>query len=821
VLRKIAFAGGTNAAYFADTAGDLNKALGAIIASIAQNVTTRTVPAYAPSTTSNINQNNPSTNAALFLSSFSPIPGKPWVGDVQRERYVCTFNNNAYTVPPPVIDNNQGDDFAANLNMSGAQANRQFRTVLATVSGTTYPSDATIRPSITNFSLPGVHRDDLLGIQGGQTVGVSPTDLLALPPGALNLGATSCSNTLNTEWLTPTACRDLVLNFAMAQPSTDPMPDATFLPFQSRTGYALGAIYHSTPAVVGPPSANIDDESYQAFASQTNVAQRKTVLYVATTDGLLHAFDTGVDPTTRPKSELWSFLPPGVLYGLRSAYPSANPLLLDGAPVVKDVVFDRSKAAGSLMLGSNWHTALVAGFGTGHRGYYALDVTDPAPSADLTKGPQFLWQLTSIAQYKGVAQTELFGQHSATPAITTVYADLDGSGPHEIGVAILPGGSDGAPVGGSCERGAAAGADAAPVGSFQRREFVNCWAPSGQPVVGRSVTIVRLDTGEVLRVFGRKADLPKALIDANRVGSTETMLDSPMTGVPVVYPDTPGAIAQKVFIGDADGTMWRFDLTDTDPQKWSGLLFFDPYNQDVDKSATSYLDGQPLQLAPVVATDRLGAVVVGIATGDQESFTANATTNYVYSLTEKADTTTNLLRANVNWYVPYANGERVSGPMTIFDSVFYWSTFAPGANAGVCSGGLAKMWGRDFELPKNAADLSQGGMPRLQPPQNPPPTPPDYIVPESYDPTLAGKLIPGVSVNVTPACADTSQQVPDQYTGGSHTTASYVTPGSYSLFAQVGGKNAGTNGAASSTFQVSLPTPQTQAVVDSWASVVE
>ena len=51
--------------------------------------------------------------------------------------------------------------------------------------------------------------------------------------------------------------------------------------------------------------------------------------------------------------------------------------------------------------------------------------------------------------------------------------------------------------------------------------------------------------------------------------------------------------------------------------------------------------------------------------------------------------------------------------------------------------------------------------------------------------------------------------------------ASYVTPGSFSLFAQVGGKNGGNNGAANSTFQVSLPAPTNTAVVDSWASVVE
>jgi type IV pilus assembly protein PilY1 len=293
-----------------------------------------------------------------------------------------------------------------------------------------------------------------------------------------------------------------------------------------------------------------------------------------------------------------------------------------------------------------------------------------------------------------------------------------------------------------------------------------------------------------------------------------------MTGTPVVYPDTPGAIAQKFFIGDADGTVWRFDLTDTNPQNWTGLLYLDPYNKTVDTSLTSWGDGQPIEIPIVVATDLVGAVVVGIGTGDQETYTATGN-NYVYSVTEKPDPVSNLLRANVNWYVPYTNGERVSGPMTIFNSTLYWSTFAEASGGNVCAGGTAKMWGRDYELPQTAADLSQGGIPRLQPPVAPPPTPPNYIIPSTYDPTLVGKLIPGVSVNVTPACADTSQTVTDQYTGGTHTMANYVTPGAYSLFAQVGGKNAGSNGAANSTFTVSLPSPTTSAIVDSWAAIVE
>ncbi len=293
-----------------------------------------------------------------------------------------------------------------------------------------------------------------------------------------------------------------------------------------------------------------------------------------------------------------------------------------------------------------------------------------------------------------------------------------------------------------------------------------------------------------------------------------------MTGTPVVYPDTPGAIAQKFFIGDADGTVWRFDLTDTNPQNWTGLLYLDPYNKTVDTSPTAWADGQPIQIPIVVATDLLGAVVVGIGTGDQETYTTTGT-NYVYSVTEKPDPVPNLLRANVNWYVPYTNGERVSGPMTIFNNTLYWSTFAESSGGNVCSGGTAKMWGRDYELLSRRPISLRAALRGCSLPWRRRPYLRSSSSRRRYDPTLVGKLIPGVSVNVTPACADTSQTVTDQYTGGVHTMANYVTPGSYSLFAQVGGKNASGNGAANSTFTVSLPSPTTSAVVDSWAAIVE
>jgi type IV pilus assembly protein PilY1 len=822
-LQKIAIAGGSGQAYFADSAGDLNRALGEIIAKIGRSTTTRTVPAYSPVITNPASDpNSPVTNASLYLASFIPSPGKPWSGNVQRQRFVCTMQGGQFTVPEPVVDASKGDDFAANLNShAGALASRRYISVApAALAGsvTGVDSTATIRPFI------GSSAGDQLGTYGGTEVGPNAEDVLGgLAAGALGMTSTTraCPNRNNTNWLTASSCARLALNFAMGQQSTDPMPDGTFAPFESRYDNAFGDVFRSTPVVVGPPNALIRDESYQVFRTKWDT--RKTVLYTATNDGLLHAFWTDVD--RRENNELWAMIPPAVLPKLISTYPASRQILLDGAPIVKDVVWERSRddvsdpETGAL----RWHTMLVAGFGAGGRGYYAVDVTDPDAAnfsaSDASKGPHFRWQLTTMPS----GERELFGQYSVTPAITSITLG-SGTTRREVGVAILPGGSNGSPSStAACTR-APKTSDSAPPSSsgFAARTSVRCWGQNGlstDPVPGRSLSIVRVDTGEVIRTFMREADAPQSLIAAGRV--IDTPLDSPMTGIPVVYPAEVGAPAQKIFIGDADGTIWKFDVSAANPDDWRGELFFDTVNATVDTTATAWQKGQPINVAPVLALDRFGNLVLEVATGDQETYTRSGT-NYVYSLTEKLQgTSPPKLRAAVNWYLRLADGERVSGPMAVFDNVFYFATFQAADSSVVCSGGTARLYGRDFVTPANTNDLAEGGIRALKEASDP--DFPPFIVPSdgTASNSFSGKVIPGVSISVTPSCADLSRGYADPYVGGTHYAADSISSGGYSLIAQVGTKGTGSGGTASGTYSRPLATPQNATVIDSWAAVVE
>ena len=878
-LEKIAIAGGTQHAYFADSAGALNSALASIFAQISSQTTTRTVPAYSPIVANpSVDPTKPVAQTSTFLASFNPGIGRPWWGDIQRQAQTCNFNagTKTFTQGTPGVNYAAGDDFEANLDSHAGLTARTFYAVQPGILGGPVDATAIIRPYVGTTPIDG------LGTYGGTLVkdsvsasgGTLSTMLSGITPSALNITATSpsqCANSTGTAYLTPANCEALAFDYLFglqntpglttqpAAPAAPLGPDSSgFLPFLNRwctaagclTGApdvsAFGDIFHATPVVVPKPSALLADEAYQRFvanysanppAAGTVAAGRKTFVYATTNDGLLHSFWADAQPTAPQNNEYWSFVPPAVMPSLLQSYPSSHQLLLDGAPVAKDVVWQRQSAIGaSLNVGNcatgdstcDWHTMVVGSYGSQGRGYYALDVTKPDPTTTPKGAPDFRWSLTKMGATAGVAGSDIFGIHSGTPVMTTISTNvtLTGTGGatqagiSEIGVAILPGGMESGPNTGKCQR-----ASTIPTsGSYLPRANVRCWGATNtwtDPVIGRSVSVVRLDTGEIIKTFIRNstaaADLPSShpLVVKKRVNDTQ--LDSPMTGVPVVYPAETGAIAEKVFIGDADGTIWKFDLSDPNPDNWKGTLFVDSFNQTVDKSTTSWSDGTPIQVPPVISLDRQGSLVVGFATGDQENYTS-AGTNYIYSVGEKPQGLTSTLGATVNWYEPLTSGERVSGPLAVFDTAMYVSTFKPTAGGG-CSIGVAHLWGMDYQTPNNTSDLSQGGVPRLTIGGGSPA--------QSYDPTggsstspLAGKVIPGVSINFTPACADLSGSGSDAYAAGqTHTTANSVLPGSYSLFVSYGGKGASGTGSGNANFN--LPPPQTASVIDSWASVVE
>jgi type IV pilus assembly protein PilY1 len=133
------------------------------------------------------------------------------------------------------------------------------------------------------------------------------------------------------------------------------------------------------------------------------------VVYAASGEGMLHAFDTqGADAG----KELWAYVPRAVLpdIGQTTQRNYAFKTQLDGSPVIRKI------GGGSKLL--------VAGMGAAGRGYYALDVSAPRGLNETTLASKALWEFPSAGD--SLMQSKM-GMTMGKPAIVRL-----GSGQHVV-----------------------------------------------------------------------------------------------------------------------------------------------------------------------------------------------------------------------------------------------------------------------------------------------------------------------------------------------------------------------------------------------------
>jgi type IV pilus assembly protein PilY1 len=134
----------------------------------------------------------------------------------------------------------------------------------------------------------------------------------------------------------------------------------------------LGDIASSKPAYLREPRKAYSAADYATFKADQTTKRAATVL-VAANDGMLHAFKAATG------EELWAYAPRITMKKLylqaSTTYGTNHQFTTDGSPEVADV-----------KIGGTWHTVLVAGLNAGGRGFYAVDVTNPAT-------PVAMWEL--------------------------------------------------------------------------------------------------------------------------------------------------------------------------------------------------------------------------------------------------------------------------------------------------------------------------------------------------------------------------------------------------------------------------------------------
>lgn len=133
----------------------------------------------------------------------------------------------------------------------------------------------------------------------------------------------------------------------------------------------MGDIASSKPAYLREPRRGYASAAYNTFKSTWK--SRAPTVFVAANDGMLHALNA------KTGEEVWAYVPRITMKKLPAQaslnYGLNHQFTTDGAPEVDDV-----------MIGGEFRTMLVAGLNGGGRGFYALDVTDPA-------APKARWEL--------------------------------------------------------------------------------------------------------------------------------------------------------------------------------------------------------------------------------------------------------------------------------------------------------------------------------------------------------------------------------------------------------------------------------------------
>jgi type IV pilus assembly protein PilY1 len=840
-LNRIAAAGGPGVgpgnpvdwtrAHFATNRDELRREIQAAIA-VKQPATTR-LPAVPASGAGYVPRGLDPNFAVGFSLGASVEPrgeNMLWTGELTRQRYLCKAKvTNGPKVPDlQPVDENKGDYFARNLNAAGPSG----RTLFTVVGATPIKSDATMRPNLP------VTVNDGGGTYSGTLGSYSSAGLAAaIPPEAIKVDATTCDIPTESLDLTADQCRDRYIKWWAG---VDGTPTNHRCESPGVTTCALVADFlHAVPRPVpGQPNALINDASYDQFKAVQIAAKRPAVVYAATNDGFLHAFKLAeADPpnaaeTMKVKSlasnELWGFIPPAVLPGVPSLYQGSRQLLLDGQMAIKDVVatFDNALVGYKYKLersqtdaqagGGTWRTILVQSFGAKRPGYYAIDITDPVPTGG--NGPKLLWQL--ITDKDG---EPIFGSGGGTPLITTVFL-----GGFEIPVAVLPGGHAQLSTSGPCTRKTTNFLNHAVYlnGQMPRTE-IPCYDEDPSQKLARSLTVVRLDTGEILRTFRQDEDEVPAL--KARLVVTEAPLDAPITGQPVAFPSDAGAVADRVFVGDQDGTLWRLNLTSDDgnANDWTMDLFFDGFPGD-GTFDHAYNDGQPIETPPIISVDRFGNLTVAFSTGRQEIIGgAPGVKNYVWSLTEKPSSDRTQLLPDANWYKVFSDTEgfRVVGNMALFSSNLYFATMGlkPEDSCGSGDGGV---WAMHYIDPNPAGEGTGGVIDRTTLTGMGASTTDEYA---QLEVIAEGGTLSGATVAQEPTCANTGLPGDDQYfSWDEHNALGNVQGGAFKLIIPIGKGDAVSGSPAQEVtlgeargLAFGLQSPAISTRVDSWAAIVE
>jgi type IV pilus assembly protein PilY1 len=389
----------------------------------------------------------------------------------------------------------------------------------------------------------------------------------------------------------------------------------------------LGPIINSSPVFVGSPRGiNRDqapfptDDLYSDFVNAYDT--RAEVVYVGANDGMMHGF------AAQTGEELFGYVPNMILDSSKTYSNKLNDYsspfyyhnyYVDLSPRLNDI-YMRPSVGGS----KQWMTALVGGLGSGGKGFFALNVTNPTSlyAIKSSASAAILWEFTD--------EDDTYPEDSSgNPIGSGALTDPDGNPIKDMGyanslpVVQMTNLNDG--------------------GTPVRNEWAAIFGNGSNSTAGYSTLFVLLmdagidgwSSGDFVKI---PTDYGLALSGEQQAGfpngrSTPTAVDVDLNGT-----------VDYVYAGDRLGNLFRFDLTSDDSADWHAVhLFKATCNDGVDDII------QPILSKPLVVKnpDEFGFMVIfGIGSYLSSSDASNTEIQSIYVIWDRLDNNPPTTNAN-------------------------------------------------------------------------------------------------------------------------------------------------------------------------------
>jgi type IV pilus assembly protein PilY1 len=396
----------------------------------------------------------------------------------------------------------------------------------------------------------------------------------ALTPSARNIYFREGANTGSFSWANMTAPMKDLFDRPLGSSVSDGQGDARVRylrgertgeqkfggDFRNRTS-ALGDIVNSSTAYVAGPIAGYDETRFTGYTAYANSkANRQPMLYFGANDGMLHGVraSNGI--------EQFAYIPGAVLAKTRwlpeVAY--AHQTFVDATPYAADVNV------------GGWKTLLFAPFGTGAKGLFALNVTDPTAMTASSS----VWELTS----------------AATPELGYVMGT-----PQRHPVTGVP----------------------RNVGKFGTNGNWAVFLPNGYNSDRPDENGIRSLTGSASLIVADLGTAPSAAVASWTLGTNLHVIPTPAAGdgpynglsMPTGVDINGDGKIDVLYAGDLKGNLWKFELTDPTTGWVTSYPIASIQVKRLFKAVNGSGQDQPITVAPSIIRMGDGKYIVVFGTG--------------------------------------------------------------------------------------------------------------------------------------------------------------------------------------------------------------